>query len=198
MFRDEIPEIKGTQMIPDVKRWIAFRSERTRNPARTGLMFYVDDERLECLWRNPERYAALFSSLGAVLSPDFSLYADRPTIEQQWNHYRKHVVGNLWQHLGLTVIPTVGWSDEKSFDWCFTGEPTNSVISVSSVGTQRYAKTEFLRGYDAMMERLNPSAILFVGNTPKECRGNIIPIEPFYKSIERRRKLRAEEGQALE
>lgn len=80
--------------------------------------------------------------------------------------------------------------DESTFTWCFDGEPERSTVAVSSIGTQRQQQTKaaFLRGYDAMLERLQPETILFWGNVPAECRGNICPVEAFYKTVERRRE----------
>ena len=68
------------------------------------------------------------------------------------------------------MIPTVCWSDEKTFEWCFDGEPVGSTVAVSSVGTQnsKTAKAAFLAGYEAMCDRLRSEAILLYGNVPEE------------------------------
>ena len=34
------------------------------------------------------------------------------------------------------MIPSISWSDEHSFDWCFDGDPVRGTVAVSSVGTQ--------------------------------------------------------------
>ena len=62
------------------------------------------------------------------------------------------------------------------------GEPINSVVSVSSVGTQKNKESKklFLQGYEEMMIRLEPSLVIFYGIVPEECEGNIIKIQPFY------------------
>lgn len=108
-----------------------------------------------------------------MLSPDFSLYTDFPVAMQIYNHYRKHWLGAYWQSLGIKVIPTICWSDDSSFDWCFDGEPVGGVVAVSSVGTQnsRTAKAAFLRGYEAMCERLSPSEIIFTALFPMNAEG---------------------------
>lgn len=120
-------------------------------------------------------------------------YADVPQALGIYNHYRKHWLGAFWQLNGINVIPTICWGDESTFDWCFDGEPQNAIVSVSSVGTQRGqgAKAAFMHGYDAMLERLNPSGIIFFGNVPAEARGNIIHVDTFYKRFEQRRGERA-------
>ena len=119
------------------------------------------------------------------MSPDFSLYTDYPVAQQIWNHYRKHWVGAYLQKQGVCVIPTIAWSDERSFEWCFDGEPVGGVVAVSSVGTQRKESTKalFMTGYNEMMSRLRPETVLFCGTVPDGCGGNIISIPPFFTKL---------------
>ena len=90
----------------------------------------------------------------------------------------------------MTVYPTISWSDEDSYSWCFDGEPVGSIVAVSSVGTQvsKESKRLFLRGYDEMMRRLEPSWVIFYGKVPEECDWNVIRVQPHYKSIRERVK----------
>lgn len=85
----------------------------------------------------------------------------------------------------MNVIPTISWSDTESFEWCFDGEPVNSVVAISSVGTQKnkVAKKLFLQGYKEMERRLSPETIIFYGNIPEECMGNIVKIKAFQEKF---------------
>ena len=116
-----------------------------------------------------------------MLTPDFSLYIDFPVALQIYNHYRKHFIGAYLQSIGVKVFPTIAWSDENSYTWCFDGEPIGGCVAVSSVGTQADADSKrlFMRGYDAMLERLNPETIIFYGGVPAGCRGNIVRVAAF-------------------
>ena len=185
----DIPDIRP-QLLPYIDEWRPFNDLSRPFTRSIGVSMYVDDYRIHRLWATPDRYIPILQRAGVVLSPDFSLYTDTPVALNIYNHYRKHWLGAYWQRNGITVIPTICWADESSFEYCFDGEPVGGVVSVSSVGTQRYAdsKCAFLRGYDAMLERLTPEVILFFGNVPAECKGNICPVEAFYKTVERRRK----------
>lgn len=82
---------------------------------------------------------------------------------------------------GIEVIPTICWSDEESFEWCFDGEPQGGTVAVSSVGTQRnkQSKQLFINGYNEMIKRLQPETVIFYGNVPDECMGNIVRIRAF-------------------
>jgi len=72
------------------------------------------------------------------------------------------------QNYGIQVIPTTGWSDERSFEFCFEGMPRNGIVAVSSVGTQnnKVAKDLFCRGFEYAIEVLKPSRVLFFGQIP--------------------------------
>ena len=86
---------------------------------------------------------------------------------------------------GIKVIPTISWSDESSFEWCFDGEPVGGIVAVSSVGTQnnKTAKELFLNGYNEMMKRLEPETVIFYGTIPQECYGNIIKVKAFQEKF---------------
>ena len=100
-------------------------------------------------------------------------------------HYRKHFIGLYLQLLGVRVYPTIGWSDERSYDWCFDGEPESSCVCISSVGCLKKPEERklFLKGYDAMLERLRPTTIIFYGEVPRECRGNISRIKTLFGNL---------------
>ena len=177
----DIPKLESVKLhtIPEL---ISFNyAKSAKDKANKGIHFFVDDYQFVRLWNNPKSYINLLSQFSLVFTPDFSLYTDFPTAMQIYNHYRKHWLGAYWQSQGITVIPTVCWSNEKSFEWCFDGEPVGGTVAVSSIGTQnnKDSKAAFLLGYKAMCERLKPETILFYGNVPEECKGNIVHIKAF-------------------
>lgn len=181
----DIPIIEPTDWAPC--KFVPFNTAKNiENRSNRGVHFFIDDYQFERIWLNWKRYGAFLSEFQSVMTPDFSLFTDWPVAVQIWNHYRKHFIGAYLQTLGVNVIPTICWSDEKSYDWCFDGEPTNSCVAVSSVGTQKNIEAQrlFLSGYNAMIERLCPETIIFFGKVPNECKGNIISITPFYDKFE--------------
>ena len=159
-------------------------------PEDTCLHFFRDDYVFERVWRKPDYYIDKMRPFKAVMSPDFSMYTDWPIAVQIFSHYKKHYLAARMQEAGMTVYPTINWSDERSFAWCFDGEPKHATVCVSSVGITRdkEERMAFLAGYEAMMETLEPETILYYGNIIKGVTGNIIPIESFSKSIARRCK----------
>ncbi len=174
------PIVPALQEVPE--RLVPFGS---RADAGSYIHFFLDDYRFQRVWSQPERYLALLLRYEGVLSPDFSLFWDDPEPVQRWNDYRNKWLAAFWNANGLKVIPTISWSDEASFEWCFEGWPSGGTVAVSIVGTRRTreAKELFLRGYLEMYRRLEPSTVLIYG-TPVPLPGPVKWYEPFYAKFE--------------
>lgn len=141
-----------------------------------GVHFFIDDYRMEGIYYNFDRSLPRLSQYKFLLTPDYSLYAEMPKAVQLFNVFRNRWCGAYWQSKGLTVVPTVSWSDTASFDFCFDGIEEGSNVAVGMVGCKRN-KTAFLRGYNAMMEKIKPTAIICLGNPFSEMQGNIVAID---------------------
>lgn len=179
----DIPQIRGIDKVEPVE-WIGFDSlKQWKGDRPFGVHHYQDDYRFEREWSNPKEMIPRLKRAKYVTSPDFSIFTDYPRAAQIWNHYRKHWFAAYMELYAIPVIPTITWSDEESFKWCFDGEPVGKVVSVSSVGIRnsQEAMDNFLVGYNEMLKRLNPSQILFYGKPPKELAGDerILRIKSF-------------------
>lgn len=168
----------------DVENWISFNfAKGCEEPERHGVHFFIDDYQFNRVWTSPDVYVEMLGRFQAVCTPDFSTYTDFPKAIQICNHYRKHWLGAYWQAHGMTVIPTISWSDHDSYEWCFDGEPVGSTVIVSSVGTQSGMGDTaqlFLDGYREMVRRLEPKQIIMYGLVPPELDSdNIISIRAF-------------------
>ena len=154
----------------------------------TGVHFFIDDYQFERVWNQCEKYLDFLSEFKAVASPDYSMFTDWPYPVQMFNHYRKHYIANRLQARGVKVYPTISWSTESSYEFCFEGEPRGATVIVSSVGTQKNpgARKLFMQGYREMMRRLEPKVILFHGDVPDECQGNIVRMKAFQKKFARK------------
>lgn len=139
-------------------------------------IFFIDDYQFQRLWTNIDAYIPMLQEFDYVLTPDFSLYLDYPKAVQIYNHYRKHWIGAYMQMLGIKVIPTIAWSDEESFDWCFDGEPEGGTVAVSSVGCMKNkdSKKLFIDGYKEMISRLHPETIIFTAESLTNARGILL------------------------
>lgn len=163
IFKDdiEIPKFLGEYTNNMIPNW------------NGGAMhFFLDDYRFNSIWSNPdgmiERIKA--NNVKTVLSPDFSVYNDYPLAMQLWNTYRNRVIGAYMQYKGLKVIPTVEWSTERSYDFCFLGVEKGSTVAVSNIGTVKSKDSEprkiWYQGYLKMLEVLEPERVVCYGDMP--------------------------------
>lgn len=175
----EIPAISGIKSIEMPEKWVSFSEcRKEKEPANCGVHFFIDDYRFQAVWTHPDRYIDLLRRFKIVLSPDFSMYTDMPRALQLYNHYRKQWLSAYWQKCGITVIPTISWSDAESFAWCFDGIPCGGIVAVSSVGTQKRkaAKEAFASGYERMNQELTPETVLYHGIVHDTSCKNIVQI----------------------
>ncbi|MBU6147908.1 MAG: DUF4417 domain-containing protein [Actinomycetales bacterium] len=77
------------------------------------------------------------------------------------------MAGVVWQERGLTVVPTLRWRTKHDYDNVSSGIPMPSIVAVATYGSRRdpELRTEFERGLPAMVERLEPSAVVVFGST---------------------------------
>lgn len=164
-----IPPIDPYNGNINVEHWVGFNYAKKDEYCRkdVGVHFCLDDYQFETLWEHPNKYIDKFRKCGAILSPDFSLYSDFPLAIQIYNHYRKHWLARFYQDRGITVIPTIAWSDRESFKWCFDGEPHNSIVAISTIGVlkDKAATNLFMKGFEEMKKILTPSKIICLTNT---------------------------------
>lgn len=141
----DIPAIGQAQF--EQADFIGFNYAKSeKHPQNKAVHFFLDDYQFNRVWTYPDRYIEMLRRFRYVLSPDFSLYTDFPMAMQIYNHYRKHWIARYWQESGIKVIPTICWSSSESFEWCFDGEPTQSVVAISSLGTQNSKEKENILG----------------------------------------------------
>lgn len=143
---------------------------------KKGVHFFVDDYRFLGIYNNPERTLNRYSQYKFLLTPDFSAYADMDLWRQLDSIAKNRWVGAYWQSRGLTVIPTVSWSDARSFEFCFDGIEQGGIVAVGMIGC-KHSRLGFMRGYNAMLERLQPNKIIVFGTPFPEMEGNIISVD---------------------
>ena len=172
-----IPMVEYQPIVNDVKL-IACSDTKSREEhnRECGVHFFVDDYRFEHIYNYPQRSLRKLSQYKFLLTPDYSLYADMPRWLQMGNVAKNRWCGAYWQAHGLTVYPTVSWGLAPTYDFCFDGVEKNAVVAVGMIGCKRN-KLTFMRGYDAMLERLEPQVVICFGVPFAEMRGNIIPVD---------------------
>jgi hypothetical protein len=161
-----IPDLQPTEFVPScLAAWNMPRHREYAASTGGALHFFLDDYRFETVWSSPERLLPRALAVGAALTPDFSVYRDIPRAAQIWNTYRSRWVGAFWQYHGVEVIPTAGWGAPDTFDFCFDGIPSDSIVAVSDVGmnNRELDKALFRAGMRELVRRTAPRMILSYG-----------------------------------
>ena len=152
------------------------RANDNEENKKKGVHFFVDDYRFNGIYDNPERTFERYSQYAFLLSPDFSTYADMDLWRQLESVAKNRWVGAYWQSKGMTVIPTISWSDARSFEFCFDGIEQGSIVTVGMIGCKQ-SKLNFKRGYNEMLKKIQPSKIICFGAPFPEMQGNIIAVD---------------------
>jgi len=173
----DMPLIKNQYIDLNEIKLMKFSNARysdVKNKNKT-IQFFTYDYKFNYLYSKSGLAVEKLKQYYCLLTPDFSLYADMPLALQIKNTFKNRWLGAYWQSLGLKVIPTVGWSDERSFDFCFDGIEDGSIVAVSTHGNKRAkVKDAFMLGYNKMLKIIKPSAIICYSRPFSEMQGNII------------------------
>ena len=166
---------QNIKMIPFSKT----KSNDTVEHRSYGVHFFEDDYRFQSVYNNPEKSLSKLSQYAFLCTPDYSTYTDMNIWRQLESVAHSRWVGAFWQSHGLTVIPTISWSEDKSFQFCFDSIESGSDVAVSTIGC-KHNKEAFLYGYDTMLEIINPNKIFCIGKPFSEMKGDVIPIPDEY------------------
>ena len=140
-----------------------------------GVHHFVDDPRFERFSLHPDRVVQKYARYRFVTTPDASLFPEMDLWRQVEAVGRNRWCGAYWQSRGLVVVATAGWGLYPTFDFCFDGIERGAIVAVGTVGC-RLGRTRFMRGYDALLERVAPEAVICYGEPFPEMRGNVIPV----------------------
>ena len=137
-------------------------------------------------------------SFEGVISPDFSVYPEMPSIERIYFARQSRIVAYRMQQLGLNIIPSTSWAFIEDFDWCLDGILPNSSLAISTNGCKReeYSRRIFLEGVEEIQNRLHPLHLIICGGGFEELEkyNNIV----YYPSFSQRLRLKLEEKKLKE
>lgn len=144
---------------------IPFHTARgVKRPKECFIHFFEHDYMFERVWNNSKKYLDILRNFKYVCGPDFSAYGDMPKALQIYNRYRSRAMAYWFQLNGINVIPTVGWGEEETYDYCFDGLPKNSTLAVSTNGCFSITgKENYRKGFNEMCKRLSPNRVVVVG-----------------------------------
>ncbi|MDO5833061.1 MAG: DUF4417 domain-containing protein [Lachnospiraceae bacterium] len=177
--RWDIPLVKKQEVDLAKIRLISYSDTRSNDRPenkKCGVHFFIDDYRFESIYRSPEKSLLKLSQYAFLLTPDYSTYADMNQWRQLESVAHNRWCGAYWQSKGLTVIPTVSWSTPASYSYSFDGIEKGAIVAIGMIGCKKN-KSDFMHGYNTMLERIQPEAIICFGNPFSEMTGNLITVD---------------------
>lgn len=179
-----IPKPQSDITINGDLRLIGFDRAKTGkdNHYNRAVHFFLYDYKFEDIWEKPQKYIETLKKYKAVLTPDFSMYIEMNPVMQLYNTFRNRWVGAYLASKGITVIPTVNWGLENTFDFCFNGIEKGSIVAVSTYmyhehGNHSDQKELFMKGYNEMLRRIEPELVICYSEPFPEMQGNILYID---------------------
>ena len=141
---------------------------------------FLDDYRINAFYNDPDKHREKLSQYSALITPDYSDWREMNTWREIESIAHSRWVGKHWQECWqMPVIPSVTWSSPASFEYCFDGIESGCWVAVSLVGT-RQSKKDFMTGYDAMLEHIEPEGIICLDKPYAEMQGNILYVPYEY------------------
>ncbi len=166
----QIPSLSKHDTILIPNDMIPFDKRNVVMEKNLAIDFYMHDVTFRQVLTSTSKYLDELSRYTAVITPDCSLYRDMPLCLQITNTYMNRAVGFFLQKHGVYVIPNVRWGDERSFEFCFCGLPTDDIVCISTHGCIRGTenKYHFRLGLEEMLRILRPRVVLVHGPMPDE------------------------------
>lgn len=161
------PIIKPFYGIPD-SPLVDFKEAIFSDDYNQWVHFFIDDVFFEQLWnpRYTERDIEILTKFKGIFSPDFTLDPRLSPLQEQFNLFRSRTIGQLVQRRGGNVIPTIGWSFRRSFDYCFRGLSEGGTVAISTNGvlSKTVSFRMFLEGVFELERQLRPEVIFIYGD----------------------------------
>lgn len=137
--------------------------------------FYIDDFKFDGskgVWSNPHLTLEVLKHFSGVITADFSTYLDFPEPVKTYATYRMRLLGYWWGKNELSVINNIRWGTTETYDYCFEGIPTGSIVAIGTVGgspRKIIDRERFEQGFFEIIKRLHPHTIIVYGSSKYPC-----------------------------
>jgi len=133
---------------------------------------FVDDWRLEHLWRRLQLGLLKVCTCDVVTAPDFSIETNFPLPLAAYQVWRSAALAQYWISYGVQVVPVLQWCSRDTFPVCKKGIQPGSVVAVR--GPQKGTEADWRIGAEYMQHFLQPALVLHFGRRVKGVWDNVI------------------------
>ncbi|MCF0109130.1 MAG: DUF4417 domain-containing protein [Erysipelotrichaceae bacterium] len=165
---DQYPVIKRENEVIIPARLVPYSKMSSNLSKDVFVHFYEFDVNFLGIRRTINNRMEDFKKCGGVITPDFSIYRDRPLIVQKMNTFLNRMIGAILQNNGVYVVVNIRAGDERTYQFCCKGAPKHSIIAVGAVSAMK-KKEEievFAKGLNFIIQTLEPTDIIVYGKLP--------------------------------
>ncbi len=162
------PQLAQVKYLPEEPVYPLNYLKSTVKKGRYWYHCFTSEKNFHKLHNCFEDYVELLRQAKGLISADFSLFRDYSEEILIEKCRANRLVDYALQQAGIPMIPTAGFADESSWEWCFDGLPLNSTVAVTTntLGRDREAHRLFVGGINTMIKKIQPTAIVVCGKVP--------------------------------
>lgn len=170
----EFPELHGLKKDVGFSGMIPFRELDKSEGHSECVCFYQNDPLFADVLVACDEFIDELAKFPCVLTPDCSLYRDMLLALQIANTYLSRLIGHYCEERGLNVLPSVRWSDERSYaselfggvPFAFLGIPKGVPVAIGSYGCVKNKENRYhlKAGLEAMLNELEPPKVYVYGS----------------------------------
>jgi len=135
---------------------------------------FVDDWRLEHLWRRHGQGLGKAICSGIMTAPDYTIETYFPLEVAIYQVYRSNLLAFYWMYHGVITVPVLQWGHELTFHMSSRYIGPRSVVAVRGPGQGKDELKRWVAGAEYMQDKLNPSLVLHFGRKVPGVWGNAL------------------------
>lgn len=122
---------------------------------------FVDDWRIEAIWRHRYKMSEKAVLSGVAIAPDFTVELDYPVAYAFYQVWRSRVIARYWQDHGVYVIPVLQWSRPEINHLLFAGLQDCEIVAVRSA--TKGNEQQWRQCAQQYLEQYSPKLVLHFG-----------------------------------
>jgi hypothetical protein len=160
------PPSKTAISVANPGELVVIRTVTNGDFSRCTLATFCDDYRFSGCWTRPECFLDGMRHRGyaQACSPDFSTYVQSPLIEQMYAVFRSAWVSRYWQLNGIKIIPSLTWSDDRSYEFAWCHIPRRPPLAIVDARATAAKTDGFQRGLNAALRAVQPDRLIVYGS----------------------------------
>jgi hypothetical protein len=143
------------------ERFARWGSLKASDSKQIPLHGFVDDWRIEAIWRDNYKGLDKIFNQQCAVAPDYTIETDYPLPLAFYQVWRSRVVARFWQDNGIFAIPCLQWSRSEINQYLFQGLANCEIVAVRSP-TRGYVK-EWEYCARQFLEQNSPKLVLHFG-----------------------------------